>query len=228
MSKQRSPLRRLLPLIFLGLFGLVLLAGCSGSDDPTPEPTATPAGAQATPVPTAGGPGGTFDDLELRVFGPVDGSAVETGAVRVVGSARPDAIVAVNGVPVDLGADGMFTADVDLAEGINEIEVIATDIAGNTESVFLVVFGATAASALPLSVFFPRDGLLVRTPEIEVTGSSRQDAIVGVNGIPADVEASGIFTATVSLVEGANLIEIVAADLANNVSFQTTVVFYQP
>ena len=38
----------------------------------------------------------------------------------------------------------------------------------------------------------------------------------------------GIFSTTVPLEEGVNLIEVVAIDLQDNVNFQTVVVFYIP
>ena len=59
-------------------------------------------------------------------------------------------------------------------------------------------------------------------------GGSRQDAVVGVNGTPAEINRLGIFAAEVLLEPGANLIEVVAADISGNVSFQTVVVFRSP
>jgi uncharacterized protein YfaP (DUF2135 family) len=50
--------------------------------------------------------------------------------------------------------------------------------------------------------------------------------VVGVNEVPVEVDALGIFSTTVALEEGPNLIEVVAADLDGNVRFQTLVVFY--
>ena len=43
-----------------------------------------------------------------------------------------------------------------------------------------------------------------------------------------EINAQGIFSTTVSLEESANLIEVVAVDIQDNVNFQTVVVFYTP
>jgi uncharacterized protein YfaP (DUF2135 family) len=206
----------------------MLLAACSGDDDPTPTATRAPSvNPTSTPTPVADADVG-FTDLNLEVLGPVDGSAVETGTVRVIGTVRQDAVIAVNGVPTAVAADGTFVADVALGLGINEIEVVATDLTGNIASELLVVFGASPTVGIPLSLSYPSDGVVVREATLTVVGATRQDAIVGINGVPADVDAGGIFSAEISLVEGANLVEVIAADIAENVNYQTVVVFYQP
>lgn len=153
---------------------------------------------------------------------------MEIGAVRVLGVTRPDAMVAVNGIPVDVAADGTFQHDLILEEGPNLVEVVATDLLGQAESQSVVVFLVSGVAGLPLSLFYPPDGLEVKDATIKVVGGTRQDAVVGVNGVPAEVNALGIFSATVSLEEGANLIEVVAVDIQENVNFQTLVVFYMP
>ena len=63
---------------------------------------------------------------------------------------------------------------------------------------------------------------------MRIAGVTRLDAVVGVNEIPIEVSELGIFSTTASLEEGANLIEVVAADLDGNVRFQTVAVFYTP
>ena len=42
------------------------------------------------------------------------------------------------------------------------------------------------------------------------------------------VNELGIFSTTIVLEEGPNLIEVVAVDIQRNVNFQTVVVFYEP
>ncbi len=51
---------------------------------------------------------------------------------------------------------------------------------------------------------------------------------MGINGIPVEINALGIFSGAVTLEEGPNLIEIVATDIQGNVRFQTVAVFYLP
>lgn len=194
---------------------------------PTPTPTLKPGETpRATPTPTATPV--PLESLDLRVLSPQDGAGVEIGAVRVLGAVRPDAAVAVNGTPVDVAVDGIFQHDVTLREGVNGIEVVATDLFGHVESDYIAVFFISPTAGLPFSLFYPFDGLQVSEPTVHVVGGTRQDAVVGVNGTPVEVNTQGIFATTVSLEEGVNLIEVVAADVASNVRFQTVSVFYVP
>ena len=206
---------------------------------PVPQPQATPTATlpgtptvapRATPTPTptptvAPEPPGR---LTLELLSPQDGAGVEMGAIRVLGLTRPDAVVAINGTPVEVEADGSFQRDLVLEEGVNGIEVIATDLFGHVESEYVAVFFISTTAGLSFSLFYPFDGLQVSEPRVQVVGGTRQDAVVGVNGVPVDVNAQGIFATTVSLEEGANFIEVVAADVADNVRFQTVSVFYVP
>ncbi|MDA1349285.1 MAG: hypothetical protein O3A47_10560 [Chloroflexi bacterium] len=197
-----------------------------GTPPPSPTtaaiaPTAVP--AQATrPEGVAGAP------LTLDLLSPRDGAGVEIGAVRVLGKTQMDAIVGINQVPVELAADGSFVRDLILDDGANLIEAAATDISGRTAFQEAVVFLVSPVAGLPFSLFYPPDGLQVTEPTVSVIGGSRPDAVVGVNGVPVDMNALGIFSSTVSLDEGANLIEVVASDIQGNVRFQTAVVFYTP
>lgn len=181
---------------------------------PTPTPTTAPT---ATPVP-----------LTLELLSPQDGAEVEIGAVRVLGKTRVDAVVAVNGIPVDMEADGTFQRDLVLEEGINIVEVVATDLSGQIAVQHAVVFFISPAAGLPFSLFYPPDGLEVKEPTIAVVGGTSPDAVAGVNGTPVDVNALGIFSTTAPLEQGANLIEVVATDIQGNIRFQTVVVFYLP
>ena len=108
------------------------------------------------------------------------------------------------------------------------IDVVASDDSGRTTSQQIVVFFIAPTAGLPFTLLYPLDGLEVSEPAITVVGVTRPDAVVGVNEVPAEVDGSGIFTALVVLEEGANLLEVVAADIEGNVRFQTSVVFYLP
>jgi hypothetical protein len=115
-----------------------------------------------------------------------------------------------------------------LEEGANLLEIVATNIAGETALEEAVVFFVSPIASLPFSLLYPPDGLSVREPTVSVIGGSRVDAVVGVNGIPVDINEFGIFTGEVSLDEGSNLIEVLASDIEGNIRFQTVVVFYVP
>ena len=184
------------------------------SPTPRSQPTSTPADTSK--------PG-----LSLQILSPQDGAGGEINAVRVFGLTRPDTIVAVNGIPVSISADGVFQHDLFLDEGENLIEVVATDLSGETDARYRGVFFVSPTAGIPLSIFYPADGLPVTEPALEVIGVTRQDAVVGVNGEPVAVNELGIFSSTVLLEEGPNLIEVVAVDIHQNVNFQTVVVFYE-
>ncbi len=75
----------------------------------------------------------------LQISGPADGAIVTTPQVTVAGSAAPGDVVTVNDDIFLIGPDGQFLTNVPLVEGINVIEVIASDTLGNQQSAELTV-----------------------------------------------------------------------------------------
>ena len=203
------------------------LAACGGEPTGTPTAPLTTTGA-ATPTPLVALPSTTAVGLTLELLAPRDGAGVETDAVRVLGITRADAVVGINGVPVEVTSDGSFAYDLQLGEGINLVEVLVTDLSGQTASEQVAVFSISATAGLPFALFYPPDGLEVSVETIPVTGGTRLDAVVGINGTPVELNALGIFSTTVTLEEGPNFIEAVATDIQGNVRFQTVAVFYLP
>jgi len=183
----------------------------------TPAPEPTPA--------QSNGPAVTEVPLNVTILSPSENIEVEVGVVRVLGSTLPEVSVGVNGVSVDLEPDGSFQRDLPLAEGINSIDVVATAPSGQVATKNVAVLFVPRAEGVPLSVLYPH-GLEVDVPSIIIVGATRQDAVVGIDGVPVDVNSLGIFSTDVSLEKGANLIQIVAVDLEDNISFQTVAVFY--
>lgn len=78
--------------------------------------------------------------LPFSLIYPLDGVETRQPSIPVFGATRPDAVVAINGNPVDVGATGIFGGRSDLEEGANLVEVIATDIDGNVRSGIIAVF----------------------------------------------------------------------------------------
>ena len=232
---------------------ILLIAACGGeaaSTDPAVSPTPTPtATVAATPVstetpaptqmptlePTASGPTSTPAPTaspslppRLELITPEDGAGVEVDAIRVVGITDVDASVGVNGVPVEIAADGSFQHDLDLEPGANLIEVVAANLSGAAAFEDRVVFFISTAAGLPFTLFYPPDGLVVSDPDILVIGGTRPEAVVGVNGVPVDINILGIFSTSITLEEGGNFIEVLATDIEGSVRFQTVAVFYIP
>ena len=197
-------------------------AATTAKPSPRPTPLAAPI---STPTPA---PASTAVPLTLELLSPQDGASSEIGAVRVLGNSRVDAVVGVNGVPVDVATDGRFQRDIPLEEGVNLIEVVATGLSGEAVYQPVAVFFIPPIAGLPFTLFYPPDGMSVSEPNIPVMGGTGPDAAVGVNGSPVDVNVLGLFSTTVSLDPGANLIEVVATDIQGNVRLSTVAVFYLP
>lgn len=181
---------------------------------PTIVPTNTPTVAPAP--------------LMLNILSPRDGATVEIGAVRVLAQSQSDAVVAINGVTADVPVDGGVQRDVVLVEGTNIIEVLASDLSGQTVFQSRVVFFTPPGAGLPFSILYPFDGIEVTNSAIPLIGATSPDSVLAVNGDLVDVNLLGIFSRTAPLNPGANVIEVVAADIEGNQRPQTLVVFYVP
>jgi len=162
---------------------------------------------------------------------PQDEESVEftvgTWGMPVVGTTRADAVVAVNGTPVEVNEDGMFVHPVSLAEGPNLVLITASDLLGNQRTISLVVH-RVSTTGIPLYVFWPVNDGMVNSASVPVIGATNVDAVVTVNGVPVEVDVLGIFSISVTLEEGPNVIEVTASDLLGNVQSQTVVVFHVP
>ncbi|MBI4299068.1 MAG: hypothetical protein HY666_04830 [Chloroflexi bacterium] len=113
---------------------LLVVLGCGGAT-PTltvpPTPTATP---KATLVPT-------LTPFSLTLITPEDETIVTTNTISVTGETAPDAVVSINGVLVEVDADGRFNVLLVLDEGPNTIQIVASDFSGNmAQEVRTVVF----------------------------------------------------------------------------------------
>lgn len=173
---------------------------------PTPLPTATPL-PTSTPAPTPT-PTVTIDGL-LDVQGPEDNAAVRADSVVVHGFARPDADVQINGKPAELDDTGRFSQLIDLLPGFNTITVEATTPDGASESATLSVISLI----LPPQPFFlivtqPEDQSFAAHPTIPLVGRTTAGTVVTVNGVAVPVDISGVFSTTVTLEPGPNVIEV--------------------
>ena len=85
------------------------------------------------------------------------------------------------------------------------------------------------APALTLRISEPKDGTLVTDSLLKVAGQTAPDAVVSVNGtMVKSIDANGYFATVVTLVEGPNLVEVIASDYQNNQQSQTLAVIYTP
>ena len=184
-----------------------------------PTPTSAPA-PTATPLDAAG---------LLDVRGPLDGATVETDSVVVHGFARAGAAVEVNGIETEQDDEGRFQHEVSLSPGVNSISVAASAPDGQLRTEALTVISL----ALPPQPFFllvtqPEDQSVVAQPSIPVAGRTTPGAVVSVNGVALPVDVAGVFTTTLALEPGANIIDVVATNAEAEALHATIAVIYRP
>ena len=117
-------------VLLLIIMATFMIAGCQGEVSPPPAPPPTPP------------PSEPAQGLFLEVAEPQDESVIDTSPIYVRGNTSPDAEVSVNGELIDVDEQGNFAAMVEMEEGPNAIEIIATDYEGNEESRILAVIYA--------------------------------------------------------------------------------------
>ncbi len=99
----------------------------------TPQPIAT---LPANPTPTAMFAG---DSLWLRITSPLDNSVVNNSPVWVRGEAAAWTVISINDAVLLVDESEMFAKEVTLEQGLNLLEIVASDIQGNEISITLVV-----------------------------------------------------------------------------------------
>lgn len=78
-----------------------------------------------------------------------------------------------------------------------------------------------------LKVTGPQNEAIVNTATVEVAGETTSDAAVSVNGQFIEVDASGRFKTTITLVLGVNTIDVVASDFTGRrVSAEVLTILY--
>jgi bacillopeptidase F (M6 metalloprotease family)/subtilisin family serine protease len=163
---------------------------------------------------------------------PVNGSITNEAAVTVQGTASPTTSISLlnNGEEVataDIGEDGTFNIDIELAEGENTLQAV-TYVNGEeaTESETVTVTLDTIAPDLNITNVKDGDRTNRETLTVQGTVSDANLSSVTVNGQQAAVEAeSGTFSKRILLDQGENVIEVVATDGAGNTTTKTLTVF---
>ncbi len=79
-----------------------------------------------------------------------------------------------------------------------------------------------------LQVLSPLDEAVLNTPQVEVIGSAPPGAVVSVNDEIIIVDEKGQFSATISLEEGPNLIEIIASNASGDETSLLLTIVYEP
>ncbi|HKN67441.1 MAG TPA: Ig-like domain-containing protein [Gemmatimonadaceae bacterium] len=162
----------------------------------------------------------------IAVSQPVDGLLTKQTTVALAGTVTDATTVTlqVNGTPVTVSAeDGSFSVpSTALAnEGDNTFTFVATDAAGNNTTATRHVTRDTQPPTLTIAA--PADNEITNNASVTVSGSATDASAVTVtvNGTPATRDASGTFSAPVTLSEGPATITVVATDAAGNASTAT-------
>ncbi|MGC9060015.1 MAG: S8 family serine peptidase, partial [Thermoplasmata archaeon] len=152
----------------------------------------------------------------LIISNPQNGAVLNTGEVLVTGKVTEANLdkLEVNGIMVDVAADGSFAMRLYLPEGTNTIAVKATDKAGHVTTETLTVTVDSIPPALTISS--PQDGTYISTTSVNVTGSTEPGATVVVNGYNATVFSDGSFYCEFAVSDGALTIKVLSSDAAGN------------
>jgi hypothetical protein len=166
----------------------------------------------------------TLDSIPPTIFisAPVDGTKIREVSVIVKGLCDPSTVkVSVNGIGSPL-MEGHFETEVTgLKEGSNRIDVVAVDVTGSTTVKALTVIVDTVPPEITLSGF----PSLTNQASIVVQGmTDSEDALVHVNGIPAEMDGLSFHLRT-DLAPGNNYVEIRAQDPSGNIFILNKEVF---
>jgi RHS repeat-associated protein len=159
----------------------------------------------------------------INLTSPVDSLTTKQQTVNISGTITDSSavILSINGNSVFVGEDGAFNVAMNLIEGMNTITIIATDAIGNTTTTISHITRDTKSPEIVINS--PADGMFTNQITVTVNGTVQDSTNVSlsINGNNVPVGTDGSFSKIISIVEGTNLIEIVATDAAGN-SIQLT------
>ena len=194
---------------------------------PLPDPIATPAPTQTpipTPIPTPVPPP---PPLFLEILEPAYGITVLDRSLTVAGETNPSVTVTVGNRRAIVSNVGEFSVTASLNEGVNVLEVVATDSLGDQLREFIsVTFVMPTPAPFVLLVDDPLDTLVAATEFVAVGGRTLPQATVSVNGVGLDVDEDGDFSTAVRLSRGVNTIEVIARNTdGEELRIQRTVIY---
>ena len=148
--------------------------------------------------------------LSVEITSPEDGAELTETPVTVTGTVSDaEATFTINDQAVEVATDGAFSAQIELTEGENVIEVVATLGDEEVRANVAVLFAPEAA--LSVEITSPEDGAELTETPVTVTGTvSDAEATLTINDQAVEVAIDGSFSAQVELTEGENVITAVA------------------
>jgi hypothetical protein len=161
----------------------------------------------------------------ITLTGLPDKAAVRSGLLTVEGTVSETADLTIDGLAHDLTGLS-FSESVQLKEGINVIEVTATDRAGNSASLTREIRLDTGAPSI--DILEPFASATVSTTLVKIVGSTEPNATVRVGAQLVTVDSTGHFVAYVHLDTTAmNTFFINVTDQAGNSATKTIAVNYE-
>jgi RHS repeat-associated protein len=108
---------------------------------------------------------------------PIDNFVTNTSSVEISGRVADSTAVTltVNGVAVEVQANGSFLMTIPLKEGSNQIRVVATDAAGNSQTQTRTV--SYQSITVPFVITSPIDGYMTNTGNFNIEGKIKGDTV---------------------------------------------------
>ena len=165
----------------------------------------------------------------LALTAPLNGLITNAPTVAVGGTVTDASAVtvSVSGVPLTIGAGGVFGTIVPLLPGVNLITATATDAAGNSASASRTVIYDNTPPIITIAA--PANASTTTASHVLVTGTitDASAVIATLNGNALALGSGGAFSGDVPLVAGSNTLTVRATDAAGNVSTATRTVTRQ-
>jgi len=171
----------------------------------------------------------------VTILYPMDNSFTKNPVTQVAGSVSEISSITVNhaGAPVTVTVDSNnnWSATVELTTGLNTVEVVATDTAGNASVSMKRTITLDTASP-SLAITSPAQDIATKQPSVTVTGTVIDDNSITVactvNGQTVTVPVNaGVFNCTVDFAkEGAYPVVVTATDAAGNSATSTRTLIY--
>jgi hypothetical protein len=159
----------------------------------------------------------------LLVSNPYDGIWTNEASIFVDGTTEAMAKVTMNGKAVVQTATS-FRGQVDLIEGINEINVVSCDVAGNCNSTTIYVMRDTTPPSLYITNPPDEDYVITNLSAFLIEGETDPGSSVFIGKDTVDVDDDGMFQVSVELDEGINIFEVTSEDwLGNSVTLERKV-----
>ena len=108
-------------------------------------------------------------ELSIEITSPENGAVVEASPITVTGTvSNAEAAVTVNDIVAEVAEDGTFSAEIDLVEGENTIDAVATIEGIDPVSASVTVTYTLPAPVLSIEITEPEDGAHVQKNPITV------------------------------------------------------------